>query len=70
MILHFILKEYTMMSICTSIKTPYSNVLVESINQVIYNTFVTKYIDSIVYDYIDPWGGILTSVTWEIRAYC
>ena len=56
MILHCILKESTMMSICTSIKTPYSNVLVESINQVIYNTFVTKYIDSIVYDYIDPWG--------------
>ena len=58
------------MPICTSIKKTQSYAPVERIYQVIYNVFVTKYIDSIVYDYIDPWGEILASVTWEIRAYC
>ena len=36
------------------------------IHQVIYNMFGTKYIDSILYDYIDPFGVNLASFTWTI----
>ena len=50
-------------------KTPQSNALVKRMHQVIYNIFVTKYIDTIVYDYIDPWGENISSFTWAIRSY-
>ena len=30
--------------------------------------FITKYIDSIVYDYIYPWEGKLASFKWAIRS--
>ena len=30
--------------------------------------FVTKYISNRVFDYIDPWGEILSSVAWAVRA--
>ena len=49
-------------------KIPQSNALVERIHQVIYSIFVTKYIDNIVYDYIEYWGGILSSFKWDIRS--
>ena len=35
----------------------------------IYNTIFPKDLDRKVYDYIDPWGVILASVEWYIRAY-
>ena len=38
----------------------------EWVHQVIYNMIVTKYIDSKVFDYIDPCGETLSSVSLEI----
>ena len=51
------LKDSSITPICIFIKNPQSITLVERINQVIYNMFVTKDIDSIAYDYLYPWGG-------------
>ena len=28
----------------------------------------TKELDKLVFDYIDPWGEVLSSVAWAIRA--
>ena len=45
-----------------------SNTPVERIHQVIYNMFVTKYIDNKKYDCIDPWGCTIDSFSWAIRS--
>ena len=51
-----LIKDFTIMPICTSIKNPHSNALTECIHQVFYNMIVTKDLDRNFYDYIDPWG--------------
>ena len=50
-----LVKKSAITTICTAIKNPHSNTLVDSIHQVIDNIFVTKYIVRKVYGCIDPW---------------
>ena len=45
-----------------------SNGPIERFHKVIHNIIVTKDIKNISFDYIGPWGNILTSVAWAIRA--
>ena len=64
-----LIKYFTITPICTSINNPQSNALVEHIHQVFNNMIVTKNIDINVYDYMYPWGLILSSVVWSIRPH-
>ena len=47
---------------------PQANAPVERVHQVIRNMIVTKDLSDRILDYIDPWGGILSSIAWAIRA--
>ena len=38
------------------------------LHQLMLNMLVTKDIDNKVFDYIDPWGETIASISWEIRA--
>ena len=37
-------------------------------HKVILNMLVTKYLANKFFEYIDPWGETLTSISWKIRA--
>ncbi len=52
----------------TTIKNPQANSPVERIHKVVMNMFTTKNLTGQVFDYIDPWGEILSSIAWAIRA--
>ena len=41
----------------------------ERIHQVILNMLATKDIYNKVFNYIDPWGENLASISWSIRVY-
>ena len=55
-----------------TIKNSQADNLVERLQQVILNMFVTKDLDNKVFDYIYQWGETLSSIAWAIRAsyYC
>ena len=52
----------------TSIKNPQSNAPVERVHQILNYMFLTKDLNSQTFDYIDPWGEILSSIAWAVRA--
>jgi hypothetical protein len=52
----------------TTIKNPQSNSPVERIHQVLWHMFVTKGLHKQILSDIDPFGSILSSVAWAIRA--
>ena len=63
-----LLRDFAIKPVPTTIKNLQSNSPVERIHQVIMNMLNTKELDSQTFDYIDPWGEILSSIAWAIRA--
>ena len=63
-----LLKDWSIKPKCTTIKNPTANSPVERIHQVIRHMFLTKNFEEQIFDYIDPFGSILASVAWAIRA--
>ena len=63
-----LLKDFDVKPVCTTVKNPQANAPVERVHQVIHNMMITKDLSERVMDYIDPWGEILSSVAWAIRA--
>jgi hypothetical protein len=47
-------------------ENPQANVTVEGVHQEIHNMIHTKDLGSSVFDYIDPWGEILSSIARAI----
>ena len=62
-----LLKDYDIKPRPTTAENPQGNSPVERIHQVIQNMIRTKELDSYEFDYIDPWGEILSSVGWAIQ---
>ena len=48
-------------------KNPQGNSPVERIHQVVQNMIKTKELDKLIFDYIDPWDEVLSSVSWSVR---
>ena len=44
--------------------------MVEQLHQVTLNILVAKDLDNKVFDYIYPWGEILSYIAWAIRSSC
>ena len=63
-----LLQDFAIKPKPTSIKNPQSNSPVERIHQVIMNMLNTKGLKDRIFDFIDPWGEILSSIAWAIRA--
>ena len=63
-----LLKDWPIKPKCTTINNPQSNSPVERFHQVLRHMFVTKNLHKQIFDYIDPFGSILASVAWVIRA--
>ena len=63
-----LLTSFDIKPVCTTVENPQANGPVERVHQVIHNMMVTKDLGNTIFDYIDPWGEILTSVAWAIRA--
>ena len=63
-----LLKDWSIKPKCTTIKNPTANSPVERIHQVIRHMFLTKIFKETIFDNIDPFGSILASVAWAIRA--
>ena len=63
-----LLNDFDIKPVCTTVKNPQANAPVERVHQVIRNMMVTKDLNERVLDHIDPWGEILSSIAWAIRA--
>lgn len=63
-----LLKDFAIKPKPTTVKNPQSNAVVERVHQVVGNMIRTQELDNRVFDYINPWGPILTSVAWAIRS--
>lgn len=63
-----LLKDFDVKPKVTTIKNPQGNSPVERIHQVIGNMLLTKKLSTRIFDHIDPWGDIISSVAWAIRA--
>jgi hypothetical protein len=63
-----LLKDWSIKPKCTTIKNPQSNSPVERIHQVLRHMFLTKNMKEQILDYIDPFGDILASIAWAVRA--
>ena len=63
-----LLKDFDVTPKPTTVENPQGNSPVERIHQVVQNMIKTKELDKLIFDYIDPWGEILSSVAWAIRA--
>jgi hypothetical protein len=50
------------------VDNPQANAPVEQVHQVIHNMICTKDLHNRVFDYIDPWGEILSTIAWAKRA--
>ena len=68
--MHFmtLLKDFDIKPKPTTVENPQGNSPVERIHQVVQNMIKTKELDKFIFDYIDPWAEILSSVAWAIRA--
>ena len=68
--MHFmrLLKDFDIKPRPTTVENPQGNSLVERIHQVVHDMIRTKELDKLVFDYVDPWGEVLSSVAWAIRA--
>ena len=63
-----LLKDWSIKPKITTIKNPQSNSPVERIHQVLRNMFLTKNLREQIFDYIDPFRSILSSIAWAVRA--
>jgi Integrase core domain. len=63
-----LIEDFDIKPKCTTVENPQANTPVERVHQVIHNMICTKVLSNHVFDYIDPWGEILSSIAWEIRA--
>ena len=63
-----LLKDFAIKPKPTTVKNPQSNAVVERIHQVIGNMIRTQDLENKVFDYVNPWGSILTSVAWAVRS--
>ena len=63
-----LLKDFRIKPTPTSIKNPQANAAVERLHQVLGNMLRTQDLDNQVFDYINPWGHILSSVAWAVRS--
>ena len=63
-----LLKDWSIKPKTTTIKNPQSNSPVERIHQVLHHMFTTKNLRKQTFDYIDPFGQILASIAWAVRA--
>jgi hypothetical protein len=63
-----LIKDFDIKPVCTTVENPWANAPIECVHQVIHNILVTKQVEKLTFDYIDPWGRILNSIIWAIRA--
>jgi Integrase core domain. len=63
-----LIEDFDIKPKCTTVENPQANAPVERVHQVIHNMIRTKDLSNHVFDYIDPWGEILSSIAWAIRA--
>ena len=63
-----LLKDFDIKPKVTSVKNPTANAPVERVHQIIGQMLLTKNLGSRIFDHIDPWGDILSSIAWAIRA--
>jgi len=63
-----LIKDFDIKPNCTTVENPQANAPVERVHQVIQNMIRTKDLTNRIFDYIDPWGEILSSIAWAIRA--
>jgi len=63
-----LLKDWSIKPKITTIKNPQSNNPVERIHQVLRHMFLTKNLKEQTFDFIDPFGDILASIAWAVRA--
>ena len=61
-----LLKDFNIKPKPTTVENPQGNSPVERIHQVVHDMIKTKELDKLVFDYIDPWGKVLSSVAWAI----
>jgi hypothetical protein len=63
-----LLKDFAIKRTCTTIKNPQANAPVERVHQVVGQMMITQDLKSKVFDFINPWGPMLTSIAWAVRA--
>jgi len=64
-----LLQDFAIKPTCTTIKNPQSNAPVERIHQVVVGQMMaTQDLKTRIFDLINLWGPILTSIAWAIRA--
>ena len=63
-----LLKDFAIKPTCTTIKNPQANAPVERVHQVVGQMMITQDLKSKVFDFINPWGPMLTSIAWAVRA--
>ena len=63
-----LLKDFDIKPKPITVENPQGNSPVERIHQVVQDMIRTKELDKLVFDYIDPWAKVLSSVAWAIRA--
>jgi len=63
-----LLQDFAIKPTCTTIKNPQSNAPVERIHQVVGQMMAAQDLKTRIFDFINPWGPILTSIAWAIRA--
>ena len=61
-----LLKDFDIKPKPTTVENPQGNSPVERIHQVVQNMIKTKELDTFIFDYIDPWAEVLSSVAWAI----
>ena len=68
--MHFmaLLEDFDIKPKPTTVENPQGNSPVERIHQVVQNMIKTKELDKLVFDYIDPWAEVLSSVAWAVRS--
>ena len=66
--MHFmrVLKEFDIKPRPTAVENPQDNSPVERTHQVINDMIKTKELDKLIFDCIDPWGKVLSSIAWAI----
>jgi len=63
-----LLQDFAIKPTCTTITNPQSNAPVKRIHQVVGQMMATQDLKTRIFDFINPWGPILTSIAWAIRA--
>ena len=63
-----LVKDIDIKPVLTLIKNPQANAPIERVHQVLNHIFLTKNLNSQIFDYIDPWGEILNSIAWVVWA--